>query len=146
MVFFDNASSDGSHRYVPADDPRDKLIRYPQRLPLAQIRHGFITNYCQADDIVVYLDGADWLADTQVLSRLNQLYEHYDCSVLYGQYSEANGRYGRAAPYPDEEVLSASRSPCFSASYPNVSGRALPGHSRARSGLHVYEGRPWPLA
>lgn len=105
MVFFDNGSTDGSLRYVPADDPRFKLIRYPQRLPLAQIRHGFITEYCQADDIVVYLDGADWLANDQVLSRLNQLYERYDCSVLYGQYSEANGRYGRAEPYPDEEAF-----------------------------------------
>lgn len=105
LIFVDNGSSDGSHRFVPTEDPRVRLVNYRQPLPLTQLRHTFITQYCQPEDIVVYVDGADWLADPQVLATLNHLYNIYDCAVLYGQYGEANGRYGGAQPYPDEETF-----------------------------------------
>jgi glycosyltransferase involved in cell wall biosynthesis len=106
MVFFDNGSGDESHRYVPTDDSRVTLVRYERPIPLARIRHTFITRYCQPDDIVVYVDGADWLADGEVLPTLDRLYNAHDCGVLYGQYGEANGRYGQAQPYPDEAAFS----------------------------------------
>ena len=105
LIFLDNASTDESVQWVPADDPRVSLIRCQQELTRLQMIHDVITRYCQPDDIMVTVDGADWLANRQVLSKLNHLYNAYDCWVLYGQYGEANGSYGCAQPYPDETAL-----------------------------------------
>jgi glycosyltransferase involved in cell wall biosynthesis len=105
LIFIDNASTDESSRRVPTDDPRVRLIRSQhERLRLSLI-HAAITQHCQHDDIVVIVDGADWLAHREVLSKVNYWYNIYDCSVLYGQYGEANGRYGTAQPYADEIAL-----------------------------------------
>lgn len=105
FIFFDNASTDGSLQLAPTGDSRVRRIRSQEELPRLQIIHALITQYCHPDDIVLIIDGSDWLADWQVFSKLNRLYNSHDCWVLYGQYSEANGRYGRALPYPDEAAL-----------------------------------------
>jgi glycosyltransferase involved in cell wall biosynthesis len=102
LIFFDNASTDDSLQLAPVGGPRVRRIRSQEELPRLHIIHALITQYCQPDDIVLIVDGSDWLADRQVLSKLNRLYNSQDCWVLYGQYSEANGSYGRALPYPDE--------------------------------------------
>jgi glycosyltransferase involved in cell wall biosynthesis len=105
MVFVDHGSADGSHEAVPIDDPRVALLRFDPSQPELQTIHTFLTHRCRPDDILVYVDGADWLADEYVLSTLNNLYNAYDCWVLYGQYREANGRYGHSQPYPDEQAF-----------------------------------------
>jgi hypothetical protein len=105
LIFFDNASTDESVRRVPTDDPRARLIRSQHELPRTQVIHDMITQCCRHDDIIVTIDGADWLAHREVLSKVNDLYNMYDCWVLYGQYGEANGRYGTAQPYSDEMAL-----------------------------------------
>jgi glycosyltransferase involved in cell wall biosynthesis len=105
MIFFDHGSTDNSCEYVPIEDPRATLTRHDESLSRLEMLHNFILQSCRPDDIVVYLDGADWLADPQALAMLNHLYNAYDCWVLYGQYREANGRYGRSQPYADESDL-----------------------------------------
>jgi glycosyltransferase involved in cell wall biosynthesis len=105
LIFLDNASTDGSCERVPAEDARVRLIRSEDELTRPQFMQTAIRQFCEPDDIVVSMDGADWLANRQVLSKVNELYNLYDCWVLYGQYGEANGRYGTAQPYPDETAL-----------------------------------------
>ena len=38
------------------------------------------------DDVIVTLDGDDWLASEYVLSILDHVYEHEDCWMTYGSY------------------------------------------------------------
>ncbi len=40
------------------------------------------------DDIIVILDGDDWLASSEVLEILNRQYEETDCLMTYGSYIE----------------------------------------------------------
>ena len=56
------------------------------------------------DDVIVSLDGDDWLANDYVLKKLNEVYEREDCWLTYGSYIEYPG--GRTSDfhvtkYPD---------------------------------------------
>lgn len=42
------------------------------------------SNYIEDNDIVIHLDGDDWLIDETVLERLNNLYNETDCWMTYG--------------------------------------------------------------
>jgi glycosyltransferase involved in cell wall biosynthesis len=105
VAFYDAGSDDGSHRYIPDDDPRAVQVRGQESMSIAEARHHFIMEQCQPDDIFVHVDGADWLAHDDVLATLNRLYNRYDCDLLYGQYQQADGTCGRSLPYPDEQAL-----------------------------------------
>jgi glycosyltransferase involved in cell wall biosynthesis len=40
----------------------------------------------QDDDVIITLDGDDWLANDYVLKKLNEIYEKEDCWLTYGSY------------------------------------------------------------
>jgi glycosyltransferase involved in cell wall biosynthesis len=40
------------------------------------------------EDVIITLDGDDWLNGENVLSRLNEIYEEEDCWLTYGSYIE----------------------------------------------------------
>ena len=54
------------------------------------------------DDIVVILDGDDWLASQNVLGSLNEEYEKTNCLMTYGSYVEypslKRGKFSRKIP------------------------------------------------
>ncbi|MGI9658760.1 MAG: glycosyltransferase, partial [Gaiellaceae bacterium] len=98
VIFVDDASTDGSHRQIPVDDPRVSLRRNKLQVGLGQNIHTSILNHCAADDIVVMLDGDDWLTVDDALSHIDDCYRRWDCWVMYGQFSWPDGRYGAAQP------------------------------------------------
>lgn len=102
MHFIDLGSDDGSPLQVPRDDPRAEL---DVAASLAGARHRIIVERCAPDDVVLQLDGADWLAHDAVLATLNALYDAHGCDVLVAQYREADGTLGRNQPVPDEGAL-----------------------------------------
>lgn len=54
------------------------------------------------DDIIIILDGDDWLAHSNVLNKLNDLYNHNDCWMTYGSYMEyptnIKGKFAKKIP------------------------------------------------
>jgi len=52
------------------------------------------------NDIVVHLDGDDWLYDNEVLEKLNNLYNETDCWMSYGGFVVWNGGLEATTPYP----------------------------------------------
>ena len=54
------------------------------------------------DDIVVILDGDDWLASSSVLQRINDEYKKTDCLMTYGSYVEypslLRGKFSKRIP------------------------------------------------
>ena len=60
----------------------------------------------QDDDIIVTLDGDDWLAHDQVFNILNRTYDTTKCWMTYGSYVEyPSGQQGiEASAYPPEEL------------------------------------------
>jgi len=48
--------------------------------------HDMIQVDCDDEDVFITLDGDDWLSNSYVLSRLNELYQDSDCWLTYGSY------------------------------------------------------------
>ena len=53
-------------------------------------------------DIIVVLDGDDWLASAKVLTRLNEIYNEEDCWMTYGSYvvypTNIRGKFSKKIP------------------------------------------------
>lgn len=93
VVYVDDASDDGSFAlardliYEQKDFSRFTLVQNEQRL-------GFLANLFRAvqgsadDEIVIPVNGEDWLAHEWVLGRLNQYYANPNVWLTYGQYRE----------------------------------------------------------
>ena len=58
-----------------------------------------MVHLCKNDDIVVVVDGDDWLKHPNVLKDLNQYYENENVWMTYGQYiRHPDGQVGMCAP------------------------------------------------
>ncbi|HKY46063.1 MAG TPA: glycosyltransferase [Pyrinomonadaceae bacterium] len=94
VILIDDASTDHSQQKIPQDDRRFRLVRNDIRRGYGWNHHHAVTTYCDADDIVVSLDGDDWLACADALTHVNLVYGESDCWVMYGQFQYDNGEYG----------------------------------------------------
>ncbi len=63
---------------------------------------------CQDDEIIVTVDGDDWLPDDNVLTKLNKIYNENDIWMTYGQYQNSQGKIGGASPYSDYVIQTRS--------------------------------------
>ncbi len=90
-IYVDDASSDQTGEYVAkfiADHDvghRIQLIRNPVRVGALENLYRII-HACDDHEIVVLVDGDDWLAHTRVLQKLNAVYSDPHCWMTYGQY------------------------------------------------------------
>lgn len=93
VIYIDDASDDGSY-----DLARD-LVYDSSHLGQVTLVHneerlGHLANLCRAvqtckdDEIVVVLQGEDWLAHEWVLQRLNAYYADPDLWLTFGQYKD----------------------------------------------------------
>jgi len=64
------------------------LTNSEKKYSLRNIYEGIRALSPEKDDIIVTLDGDDWLASDQVFSTLNQRYNETDCWMTYGSYLE----------------------------------------------------------
>jgi glycosyltransferase involved in cell wall biosynthesis len=99
VLFLDDASTGEYTHVLPAGDSRFTSLRNYVRRGLAPNLLSLLTEQCEPDDIVVCLDGDDWLAAPDALSHVNQCYNQYDCWVLYGQFQFENGDHGFSQPF-----------------------------------------------
>jgi len=91
VIFIDDASPDGMgalvQEYLITHDPqkRVKFIQNKMRIgALGNVYKGIWL--CKPYEIVVNLDGDDWLFDTNVLKKLNRVYADPNVWVTYGQF------------------------------------------------------------
>ena len=122
VIYIDDASTDGSFEVA-----RDLISQSPQAARAAFVhneqRIGFLANLiraasvCQDQEILVILNGEDWLAHEWVLSRLNQYYADPDLWLTYGQYREfPTFRIGSVRNYLESEGAQLRAAP-FAASH-----------------------------
>jgi glycosyltransferase involved in cell wall biosynthesis len=52
------------------------------------------------DEVIIWLDGDDWLAHDEALQVIANAYQDPDVWLTYGQFMFADGEVGFAAPYP----------------------------------------------
>jgi glycosyltransferase involved in cell wall biosynthesis len=90
-IYIDDCSSDGTGELVEkfiADNnltTRIQLICNPVQVGALQNLYNVIYS-CDDDEIIVILDGDDWLAHNGVLKTLNAVYSDSNCWLTYGQY------------------------------------------------------------
>lgn len=122
MIYIDDASADGSYELA-----RDLIYSNEKSRKVSLVRNehplGRLANWtravhsCKEDEIVVLLDGEDWLAHEWVFANLNRYYADPDLWMTYGQYREfPTFQLGLCRPYKTNEIESVRSAP-FAASH-----------------------------
>jgi glycosyltransferase involved in cell wall biosynthesis len=102
----DDISTDGSASVAAraiADDPRFELIRHQEKkFNLGNTAALIDMARPDDEDIIVLVDGDDYLAHPHVLQKLADIYKEYDCWMTYGSFrSTKNMERGPICrPYP----------------------------------------------
>jgi hypothetical protein len=107
----DDNSANISALYV-ADDDRFKLIQNEdKKYALANIAETINSiDDIADDDIIILLDGDDWLPSSKTLSHLEKTYNENNCLMTYGSYVYApSGKKGvEPSKYPEDIVKNNS--------------------------------------
>ncbi len=109
LVYVDDGSSDGSFSLVKdlveASGMGERVSLIRQEEPIGQLAHlCSLISKAADDEIVVWVEGQDWLAHEWVLSRLNSYYADPDLWMTYGQYREfPDYRLGSCSAFQYEE-------------------------------------------
>ena len=111
VLFVDDCSTDGSFDKLPHDNEKAIVIKNEIRKTALENIHNAIINHCEPDDIVILIDGDDWLPNKNVLSYVNNFYNQNDCWIMYGQSQWTDGRRGFASAYSAEEFKNIRKSP-----------------------------------
>lgn len=111
MIFVDDMSTDGSYEKLPHDDDRALIIKNTVRKTALENLHNAIMDHCDPDDIVVIVDGDDWLDNRRVLSYINDQYNELDPWIFYGQSNWTNGQRGFATEYTEKEFENIRKAP-----------------------------------
>jgi len=111
VLFVDDCSTDGSFEKLPHDNEKAVIIKNKIRKTALENIHDAIMNYCESDDIIILIDGDDWLPNKNVLSYVNDFYNQNDCWIMYGQSQWTDGRRGFASAYSVEEFKNIRKSP-----------------------------------
>ncbi|MGA9530563.1 MAG: glycosyltransferase [Candidatus Babeliales bacterium] len=91
VIYIDDASTDDTIDHVEqmisqsGKEEQCTLIKNNKRRR-ALFNHYQAVHLCSDDEIVINLDGDDWLAHEHVLSQLNTLYQDPNVWLTYGQY------------------------------------------------------------
>ena len=90
VIYIDDASIDGNaelvEKYIEEHNLHNKVKLYKNETWLSQMtNHYKAVHMCHDDEIIVHLDGDDWLKHEYVLSYINQLYQKQDIWLTYGQ-------------------------------------------------------------
>lgn len=84
--------------------------RSSERLSALPNLHSGITKFAtDPDDIVVILDGDDWLFGKSTLSYINDYYNEHDCWMMYGSSRWTDGRKCCSSAYTPEEFRKLRR-------------------------------------
>jgi len=96
VIYVDDVSTDNTYdrvcEYVDTHEVQDKisLIRNEQRMG-AMANQYYVIQSCDPTDLIVIVDGDDFLAHKDVLAHLNNVYATQGVWLTYGQFSEYHG-------------------------------------------------------
>lgn len=109
-VLIDDMSTDNSYEIAKNEinnDSRFKLVlNTEKKLALQNIYEGIKLSNPESEDVILTLDGDDWLASIDVLEKVNKAYIDNNCWMTYGSYVEfPSGRRGKFAKKIPQSVL-----------------------------------------
>lgn len=99
VIYSDDASTDNTleciHDYITSKGLEDRItLRHNSINRGAMYNHYKMVHMCEDDEIYVSLDGDDWFAHKEVLSKINRVYQNEDVWVTYGNEMLLDGRLG----------------------------------------------------
>mgnify|MGYP003626359074 CR=1 FL=1 len=105
-ILMDDISTDKTVEIIEEEirnDSRFRLIKNTEKAyALKNIYDGISLMNPSKEDIIITLDGDDWLSNPKVLSTLNQTYNSTGCWITYGSYAEyptsVRGKFARQIP------------------------------------------------
>ena len=105
-IIIDDISTDDSVKKIKeiiAGDNRFKLIiNEEKKYALKNIYEAISLSNPDNEDIIVTLDGDDWLASKDVLETVNKVYNEKKCWMTYGSYAEypakTRGQFAKKIP------------------------------------------------
>jgi len=111
LVYVDDCSPDGTGELVEAYvkecgfQNKVTVIRNKHRCGAMSNQYFAIHQFCKPTDIVIILDGDDWLAHAGVFSYVDDVYADGNTWLTYGQFREyPSGSLGFCCPMPAEIV------------------------------------------
>lgn len=101
-VLLDDMSTDSTAEIVKKEignDSRFTFVEVQEKAyALKNIYDGIALSNPNPEDIIVTLDGDDWLSRKDVLTMLDMVYRNTDCRMTYGSYAEyPGGKVGKFA-------------------------------------------------
>lgn len=103
ILFIDDCSSDGCIDLIPENKKVFKVKMQERSLALANL-YSVLKSYSFNDeDIVIIVDGDDFLWHNQIFAELNEIYNKRKCLVTYGQYRSLDNRIGHCKPYTEND-------------------------------------------
>ena len=113
IIYIDDASTDDTlvnvQSYLLKNqqiNEKFKLITNEKNMKQAYNRyHSY--KYCNDNEIICFLDGDDWLYDSNVLNKLNEEYKSNKILLTYGSYYELNQgemRYKKPYIYSESNI------------------------------------------
>lgn len=109
-LLVDDLSDDGTYemaKELESQNDKVTVLRADQKkYSLRNIYDGIHAHNPEPDDIIVTLDGDDWLSNKRVFNILNDKYNETGCWMTYGSYMEfPSGHRGiESSAYPTEEL------------------------------------------
>ena len=109
-TLIDDMSTDNTRKVIEdyiKNDSRFFLVNNEdKKYALGNIAYALEREECENNDVVILLDGDDWLASSQTLCRLSDEYVDEECYLTYGSYVyHPIGRRGvEPSEYPKEVV------------------------------------------
>jgi len=105
-ILMDDISTDQSADFVAKEiegDDRFILIRNSDKaLALKNIYDAINISKPDDEDVIVTVDGDDWLANSNVLGYLSDFYKKHKCWMTYGSYAEyptnVRGKFSKQIP------------------------------------------------
>lgn len=98
VVLVDDASTDDALATLGKLDERFNIIVNKRRKGALHNQLSAIQQFADEDDIIVHVDGDDWLAHDGVLTRINDFFNRTRCWLMYGQFETSLGHYGQCEP------------------------------------------------
>lgn len=114
LVYINDASTDNTYSlvkdYIKKNNQEHKvtLIKNPTRQGSLANQYNAIHS-CNDNDIIIILDGDDWLANPNVLKYINGIYKDNDVWLTYGHCRHyPSGALAQGRPMPDEVIKNSS--------------------------------------
>ena len=111
VIYIDDASPDNTADFVEAyvekcgQGFRFELVRNKTNMKSLHNNYHAIHS-CSDDEIIVTLDGDDWLAHPQVLAKANRFYDDENVWMTHGTFEVfPSGVLSTCPPYPPEVIL-----------------------------------------